>query len=185
MSRPGPGLTSTSPDRRQLKRSHPQTVGLIGPRLSRTADQRPSGAEPSADGVGRSTAAGTSSTGEEQQPRARTQNAPSSSRSKAAAGENRTRLSSLDPSPAARRAARHAERANPSATLNWGQILKVTFNPRRPTGGAISSPPPLVFPRYLLNECRYHHQTCSTLSPNNFTHCIKILKSRVSYFGHK
>ena len=119
MSRPGPGLTSTSPDRRQLNRSHPQTVGLIGPRLSRTADQRPSGAEPSADGVGRSTAAGTSSTEEEQQPRARTQNAPRSSRSKAAAGENRTRPSSLDPSPAARRAARHAERANPSATGLW------------------------------------------------------------------
>ena len=45
------------------------------------------------------------------------------------------------------------------------------FNPR-PTGGggAISSPPPpLVFLRYLLNQCRYHHQTCSTLSPNIFT----------------
>ena len=48
----------------------------------------------------------------------------------------------------------------------------------RPTGGAISSPP-LVFLRYLLNQCRYHHQTCSTLSPNIFTHCVKILKSRV------
>ena len=50
-------------------------------------------------------------------------------------------------------------------------------------GGAISSPPPpppLVFLRYLLNQCRYHHQTCSTLSPNIFTHCVKILKSRVS-----
>ena len=46
-------------------------------------------------------------------------------------------------------------------------------------GGAISSPPPLVFLRYLLNQCRYHHQTCSTLSPNNFTHGVKILKSRI------
>ena len=53
-----------------------------------------------------------------------------------------------------------------------------TRNNPRPTGGAISSPP-LVFLRYLLNQCRYHHQTCSTLSPNNFTHCVKILKSRV------
>ena len=52
-------------------------------------------------------------------------------------------------------------------------------------GGAISSPP-LIFLRYLLNQCRYHHQTCSTLSPPNiFTHCVKILKSRVSWFGHK
>ena len=39
--------------------------------------------------------------------------------------------------------------------------------------------------RYLLNRCRYHHQTCSTLSPNNLTHGVKILKSRVLYFGHK
>ena len=51
--------------------------------------------------------------------------------------------------------------------------------PRPTGGGAISSPPPLVFLRYLLNQCSYHHQTCSTLSPNNFTHCVKILKSRV------
>ena len=44
-------------------------------------------------------------------------------------------------------------------------------------GGAISSPPPSgVFLRYLLNQCRYHHQTCSTLSPNNFTHGVKIFK---------
>ena len=49
-----------------------------------------------------------------------------------------------------------------------------------PLGSAISSPsPPLVFLRYLLNQCMYHHQTCSTLSPNNFTHCVKILKFRV------
>ena len=48
------------------------------------------------------------------------------------------------------------------------------FNPR-PTGGAILSPP-LVFLRYLLTQCRYHHQCCSTLSPNNFTHCVKIFK---------
>ena len=59
----------------------------------------------------------------------------------------------------------------------FGHIAN-TFNPR-PTGGAISSPP-LVFLRYLLNRCRYHRQTCSTLSPNIFTHCVKILKSRVS-----
>ena len=52
------------------------------------------------------------------------------------------------------------------------------FNPRPTGGGAISSPP-LVFLRYLLNQCRYHHHTCSTLSPNNLTHCVKILKSRV------
>ena len=54
-----------------------------------------------------------------------------------------------------------------------------TFNPRPTGGGAISSPP-LVFLRYLLNRCRYHRQTCSTLSPNIFTDCVKILKSRVS-----
>ena len=50
---------------------------------------------------------------------------------------------------------------------------------RAPLGGGYFEPPPLVFLRYLLNQCRYHHQTCSTLSPNNFTHCVKILKSRV------
>ena len=52
---------------------------------------------------------------------------------------------------------------------------------RAPLGGGLfrAPPPPLVFLRYLLNQCRYHHQTCSTLSPNNFTHCVKILKSRV------
>ena len=50
---------------------------------------------------------------------------------------------------------------------------------RAPLGGGLfRAPPPLVFLRYLLNQCRYHHQTCSTLSPNNFTHCVKILKSR-------
>ena len=52
-------------------------------------------------------------------------------------------------------------------------------NPR-PTGGGLFRAPPLVFLRYLLNRCRYHRQTCSTLSPNIFTHCVKILKSRVS-----
>ena len=46
--------------------------------------------------------------------------------------------------------------------------------------GGLFRAPPLVFLRYLLNKCRYHHQTCSTLSPNIFTHCVKILKSRVS-----
>ena len=34
-------------------------------------------------------------------------------------------------------------------------------NPR-PTGGYFE--PPLVFLRYHLNQCRYHRQTCSTLS---------------------
>ena len=58
--------------------------------------------------------------------------------------------------------------------------MKIGLLTRAPLGrGAISSPPPLVFLRYLPNQCRYHHQTCSTLSPNNFTHCVKILKSRV------
>ena len=52
-------------------------------------------------------------------------------------------------------------------------------NNPRPTGGGLFRAPPLVFLRYLPNQCRYHHQTCSTLSPNNFTHCVKILKSRV------
>ena len=47
-------------------------------------------------------------------------------------------------------------------------------------GGYFEPPPPLVFLRYLLNRCRYHRQTCRTLSPNIFTHCVKILKSRVS-----
>ena len=56
---------------------------------------------------------------------------------------------------------------------------KHVVNPRPTGGGAISSPP-LVFLRYLLNRCRYHRQTCSTLSPNIFTLCVKILKSRVS-----
>ena len=52
---------------------------------------------------------------------------------------------------------------------------------RAPLGGLFRAPPPpIAFLRYLLNQCRYHHQTCSTLSPNIFTHCVKILKSRVS-----
>ena len=54
------------------------------------------------------------------------------------------------------------------------------INPRPTGGGGYFEPPPLVFLRYLLNRCRYHRQTCSTLSPNIFTHCVKILKSRVS-----
>ena len=58
--------------------------------------------------------------------------------------------------------------------------IRARVNPRPTGGGAISSPPRLVFLRYLLNRCRYHRQTCSTLSPNIFTHCVKILKSRVS-----
>ena len=58
-----------------------------------------------------------------------------------------------------------------------GDTLHLT---RAPLGGLFRAPPPLVFLRYLLNQCRYHHQTCSTLSPNNFTHCVKILRSRVS-----
>ena len=57
---------------------------------------------------------------------------------------------------------------------------KYTFNPRPTGGGGLFRAPPLVFLRYLLNRCRYHRQTCSTLSPNIFTHCVKILKSRVS-----
>ena len=57
--------------------------------------------------------------------------------------------------------------------------LESLFNPR-PTGGGGYFDPPLVFLRYLLKQFRYHHKTCSTLSPNNFTHCVKILKSRVS-----
>ena len=57
--------------------------------------------------------------------------------------------------------------------------IAANVNPRPTGGGYFEPPPPLVFLRYLLNQCRYHHQTCSTLSPNNFTHCVKILKSRV------
>ena len=64
----------------------------------------------------------------------------------------------------------------------WGGRIaapgRARVNQRPTAGGAISSPP-LVFLRYLLNQCRYHDQTCSTLSPNIFTHCVKILKSRV------
>ena len=52
---------------------------------------------------------------------------------------------------------------------------------RAPLGGGLfRAPPPLVFLWYLLNRYRYHRQTCSTLSPNIFTHCVKILKFRVS-----
>ena len=50
---------------------------------------------------------------------------------------------------------------------------------RAPLGGIFRAPP-LVFLRYLLNRCMYHRQTCSTLSPYIFTHCVKNLKSRVS-----
>ena len=66
--------------------------------------------------------------------------------------------------------------------IQWQLLLvrwSVPLNPRPTGGGGYFEPPPLVFLRYLLNQCRYHHQTCSTLSPNNFTHCVKILKSRV------
>ena len=52
-------------------------------------------------------------------------------------------------------------------------------NPRPTGGGGLFRAPPLVFLRYLLNRCRYHRQTCSTLSPNIFTHFVKILNSRV------
>ena len=65
---------------------------------------------------------------------------------------------------------------------NYGILVVFIFLTRinpRPTGGLFRAPP-LVFVRYLLNRCRYHRQTCSTLSPNIFTHCVKILKSRVS-----
>ena len=49
----------------------------------------------------------------------------------------------------------------------------------RPTGvcvcvGGGYFEPPLVFLRYLLNQCRHHHKTCSTLSRNNFTHCVQF-----------
>ena len=60
-----------------------------------------------------------------------------------------------------------------------------TLNPRPTGGGGLFRAPPLVFLRYLLNRCRYHRQTCSTFSPNIFTHCVKILMSMVSQFGHK
>ena len=66
----------------------------------------------------------------------------------------------------------------PSEYVPTVSACHMDFNPR-PTGGGLFRAPPLVFLRYLLNQCRYHHQTCSTLSPNNFTHCVKILKSRV------
>ena len=62
----------------------------------------------------------------------------------------------------------------PKTQRRWARV-----NPR-PTGGGLFRAPPLVFLRYLLHRCRYHRQTCSTLSPNIFTHCVKILKSRVS-----
>ena len=67
----------------------------------------------------------------------------------------------------------------PMTSINFRIQSPQLLNPRPTGGGGYFEPPPLVFLRYLLNQCRYHHQTCSTLSPNNFTHCIKILKSRV------
>ena len=43
---------------------------------------------------------------------------------------------------------------------------------RAPLGGLFRAPPPpLVFLRYLLNGCRYHRQTCSSLSPP-FLHIV-------------
>ena len=62
-------------------------------------------------------------------------------------------------------------------TRIWVPGLTFSSLTRAPLGGYFEPPPPL---RYLLNQCRYQHQTCSTLSPNIFTHCVKILKSRVS-----
>ena len=63
--------------------------------------------------------------------------------------------------------------------VTWPSAITWLRLTRAPLGGGLFRAPPLVFLRYLLNQCRYHHQTCSTLSPNNFTHCVKILKSRV------
>ena len=60
--------------------------------------------------------------------------------------------------------ARSQLHANPWI-LRAASVCGTKFNPR-PTGGGYFEPPPLVFLRYLLNQCRYHHQTCSTLSPN-------------------
>ena len=61
--------------------------------------------------------------------------------------------------------------------MSWNPMESIPLSIiPRPTGGGLFRAPPLVFLRYLLNQCRYHHQTCSTLSPNNFTHCVKILK---------
>ena len=104
--------------------------------------------------------------------------------------EARARLVPAPPPPPGRRAAHrhhrppaataHRRRARPSsATATATAIATTNVNPR-PTGGGLFRAPPLVFLRYLLNRCRYHRQTCSTLSPNIFTHCVKILKSRVS-----
>ena len=69
--------------------------------------------------------------------------------------------------------------------MPWHSHYGAFFNPRPTGGGGLFRAPPLVFLRYLPNQCSYHHQTCSTLSPNIFTHCVKILKSRVLQFGHK
>ena len=79
------------------------------------------------------------------------------------------------------------QRALPYFGNNFGGLSRgaKSLNPRPTGGGGLFRAPPLVFLRYLLNRCSYHRQTCSTLSPNIFTHCVKILKSRVSQFGHK
>ena len=73
---------------------------------------------------------------------------------------------------------RYSIRCNVRRVSNEISPRPCVLNPR-PTGGGLFRAPPLVFLWYLLNQCRYLHQTCSTLSPNNFTHCVKILKSRV------
>ena len=85
----------------------------------------------------------------------------------------------------ARRRSKALKETLPMNVLKQFSEVVLKFNPRPTGGGGLFRAPPLVFLRYLLNRCRYHRQTCSTLSPNIFTHCVKILKSRVSWFGHK
>ena len=88
-------------------------------------------------------------------------------------------------SPSDRRVAGETDRVcsaqlRVTAMLDSPTVMNcLVVNPRPTGGGGLFRAPPLVFLRYLLNQCRYHHQTCSTLSPNNFTHFVKILKSRV------
>ena len=80
------------------------------------------------------------------------------------------------------RTCEHACCCPPRADLD--DVSKKCFFLPKPHWGDILSPR-LVFLRYLLNQCRYDHQTCSTLSPNKFAYCVKILKSRISWFVHK